>query len=110
MNNKKYLTYIGFAIKAGKCGVGASACESDLARGRTEVLLCSHLASVRTREKFKMMCEQKGVEFRLVNEDIGMLIGKPGTNLFSINDEELAGALKKELDSNAALGVHVYNE
>jgi len=110
LNNRKYLTYIGFAIKAGKCGVGATACESDLERSRTEILLCSNHASVRTREKFEMMCEQKGVEFRLVHEDIGMLIGKPGTYLFSINDKELSGAIKNELDANAALGVHGYNE
>lgn len=96
MENKKYLTYLGFALKAGKCAVGSYACQSVLKVGKAKVMLCSRLASERTQEKFRTLCGER-VPFFLVEEDLSQVTGRAG-NLFAVSDEHLAQAIIDNLE------------
>ena len=104
MTRKKYLTYICFALKARQCGVGASACEANLLKRKTKVLICSLQASERTINKFRKLCEEQGVPFFSVEDDLGAETGREGANIFSVNDVNLADAIIKELNMNTTFG------
>jgi ribosomal protein L7Ae-like RNA K-turn-binding protein len=109
LKDKKYLTYLGFALKSGKCTVGSYACESALRLGKIKVLLCSDGASQRTAEKYQRLCAEKGVPFYVVEgEDLRRATGKTDVNLFAVSDQNLAKAMIDNL--NLTLGVQEIHE
>ena len=100
----KYLSYIGLAIKAGKCKMGSYACESEILYGKPRVVICSSMASERTVKKFEGLCTKINVPFLTVDDDMAQ-IGGIGTYLYCVTDKNLAEAII----SNAAKDNHNSN-
>ena len=94
----KYLTYVGFAIKAGQCAVGTHGALAAVKSRRAAVLLCAEDASERTKEQFRRLCREADVPFLPVPPEIREATGKRDIHLFAICDRHLADAIMQSLD------------
>lgn len=94
---------IGFAMKAGKVQSGDFIAEKLLRAGKAKLILLDRAASDNTSEKYRALCESRGVGLLLV-EELGRWIGKPGRMTAAVNDEQFAAMIKRAFAEESAKG------
>ena len=94
---------IGFAMKAGKVQSGDFIAEKLLRAGKAKLLLLDEAASDNTSEKYRALCESRGVALLRVGE-LGLWIGKPGRMTAAVTDEHFAAMIKRAFAEETAKG------
>jgi len=94
---------IGFAMKAGKVQSGDFLTEKLLRAGKAKLVLLDTAASDNTSEKYRALCESRGVDLLLV-EELGIWIGKPGRMTAAVSDEHFAAMIKRAFADDTAKG------
>lgn len=85
---------IGLAMKAGRLKTGDYAAEQTLRAGRAKLILLDETAAENTREKYRTLCESRGVETLRVRE-LGRWIGKPGRMIAAVTDESFTNMIRR---------------
>ena len=100
MENKKLLSLISLAKKAGKVVSGEFATEKEIKTGKAWLAIIADDASDNTKKKFRNMCEFYKVPFYIYgNKDIlGHTIGKEFRASLAILDEGFAKGIRKHLE------------
>lgn len=100
MKNKKILSLIGLATKAGKVVSGEFSTEKSVKTGKGLLVLVADDASENTKKKFRNMCEfyEVPVYFLSDKEELGRAIGKEFRACIAVQDENFVKALLKELE------------
>jgi ribosomal protein L7Ae-like RNA K-turn-binding protein len=98
-SGKKALNLLGLAQKAGLCASGTFMTEKSLANGKASLVLIASDASANTRQKFLNKSEYYGIPVYVAfdSDQIGHAIGKEFRVVLSVNQEGMAGAIKKEI-------------
>lgn len=102
MNNRKILSLIGLAMKAGKIVSGEFSTEKAVKAGKGRLVIVAESASDNTKKKFRNMCEyyQVPIYFFGKKEELGNAIGKEFRASLAILDDNFAEAIKKQLVMN----------
>lgn len=97
--NKKVLSLVGLATKAGKVVSGEFATEKSVKSGKALLVLVADDASENTKKKFRNMCEfyEVPIYFLADKEGIGKSMGKEIRASLAIEDENFATAIIKIL-------------
>lgn len=106
MENKKIAGYIGLAAKAGKIVFGTDACIDAIKRKKIDFLIIACDASERTKNKFKILCENEEIKY-LEWENIELLsrtIGKNNKAIVGIKDKNLSNAIIKIINGGESIG------
>lgn len=100
MKNNKILSLIGLATKAGKTVSGEFSTEKSVKTGKGFLVLVAEDASENTKKKFRNMCEfyEVPVYFLSDKEQLGKAMGKELRVSLSVQDENFAKAIRKELE------------
>ena len=100
MNNNKLQAYFGFARKSRSLVSGYDTCIQLIKHNKIKLVLITHEASDRTREKFRKLCEKEGVPL-IFPDGLSMeeMTGLSGRNIFGITDGNLAKAIAKEIET-----------
>ena len=100
MNNKKILSLVGLATKAGKVVSGEFSVEKSVKTGKGFIVLVADDASDNTKKKFRNMCEfyEVPVYFFSDKEELGRACGKEFRACIAVQDENFVKALLKELE------------
>lgn len=99
MKNNKVLSLVGLATKAGKTVSGEFSTEKSVKSGKSFLVIVADDASENTKKKFRNMCEfyDIPVYFLSDKETVGKSMGKEIRASLSIQDENFAKAILKEL-------------
>lgn len=99
MKNNKVLSLVGLATKAGKTVSGEFSTEKSVKTGRSFLVIVADDASENTKKKFRNMCEFYDVPVYFLSDKItvGKAMGKEFRASLSIQDENFAKAILKEL-------------
>lgn len=99
MNQKKVLSLIGLAMKAGKIKSGEFAVEKAVKSGLAYLVIVSESASDNTKKKFGNMCHFYEVPIYHLGskEELGAAIGKEFRASLAVLDENFAKAIEKAL-------------
>ena len=100
LNSKKAASLIGLSMKAGKVASGEFATEKAVKQGWAHLVVAAEDASDNTMKKFENMCAYYRVPFTcfLSKEELGRTIGKEYRACLAVLDENLAGAIEKQLN------------
>ena len=101
MNNSKLQAYFGFARKSRSLVSGYETCIQIIKRNKMKLVLITHTASNRTKEKFRKLCETRKVPVIWADETLRIeeITGLSDRNIFGITDENLAKAIAKEIET-----------
>lgn len=99
MKNNKVLSLVGLATKAGKTVSGEFSTEKSVKSGRSFLVIVADDASENTKKKFRNMCEFYDVPVYFLSDKItvGKAMGKEFRASLSVQDENFAKAILKEL-------------
>lgn len=97
--NRKVLSLVGLATKAGKTVSGEFSTEKSVKQGKALLVLVADDASENTKKKFRNMCEfyEVPIYFLADKEEMGRSMGKQIRASLAIEDENFATAIIKEL-------------
>lgn len=100
MNSRKAVSLIGLSMKAGKIASGEFATEKAVKQGTARLVVAAEDCSGNTRKKFENMCAYYHVPFYrfLTKEEMGKAIGREYRACLAVLDENLAGAIEKQLN------------
>lgn len=98
-NNNKVLSLLGLATKAGKVASGEFSTEKSVKTGKGFLVLVADDASQNTKKKFQNMCDfyEVPIYFIANKEELGRFCGKEFRASLSVQDENFAKAMLKEL-------------
>ena len=98
-NNKKVLSLLGLATKAGKVASGEFSTEKSVKTGKGFLVLVADDASQNTKKKFQNMCDfyEVPIYFIANKEELGRFCGKEFRASLAVQDENFAKAMLKEL-------------
>lgn len=101
LNNKKTLSLISLATKAGKVVSGEFATEKEVKTGYACLVIVAEDASENTKKKFKNMCEFYEVPICIYGdkETLGHTIGKEFRAMLAITDAGFAKGVCKHLQA-----------
>jgi ribosomal protein L7Ae-like RNA K-turn-binding protein len=96
MNERKVLSYIGLAMKAGKLATGEYSVEKAIKEGTARIVIIAGDASDNTFKKFNDMCTYRGIELIKAFDKaaLGHLTGKEIRASVAILDEGFAKAVR----------------
>lgn len=99
MNNKKILSLIGLATKAGKTVSGEFSTEKSVKTGKGFLVVVADDASENTKKKFRNMCEfyEVPIYFLSDKESLGRAMGKEFRACLAVQDGNFAKAIMKEV-------------
>ena len=97
--NRKVLSLVGLATKAGNTVSGEFSTEKSVKQGKALLVLVADDASENTKKKFRNMCEfyEVPIYFLADKEEMGRSMGKQIRASLAIEDENFATAIIKEL-------------
>ena len=97
--NKKILSLLGLAEKAGYIGSGEFMTERFVKEGSAEIVIVAADASDNTKKRFRDMCEFYKVPFYCFSEKniLGHAIGKEFRASLAVKDAGMAKAIEKQL-------------
>ena len=100
LNEKKIFSLIGLSMKAGKVVSGEFATEKAVKTGKAFLAIVAATASDNTKKKFRNMCDYYQVPYMELGlkEELGAAIGKEFRASLAITDENLAAAIKKQMN------------
>lgn len=95
--NKKILSMLGIAKKAGKVASGEFLCEESIRNGKAKVVIVSEEASDNTKKRFrdKTTYYQVPLYERFSMEALGKAIGSETRAVISVNDAGIARTIIK---------------
>ena len=95
--NNKLLTYIGFAKRANKISSGEFICKKAIKSHQSKLIIIAEDASDNTKKSIKNSCSFYKVEYIEYADmaQLGKATGGGERAVISINDENLAKAIKK---------------
>ena len=98
-NNNTVLSLLGLATKAGKVASGEFSTEKSVKTGKGFLVLVADDASQNTKKKFQNMCDfyEVPIYFIANKEELGRFCGKEFRASLSVQDENFAKAMLKEL-------------
>lgn len=101
MKQNKALSMLSIATKAGKTVTGEFSTEKAVKEGKAYLVVVASDASDNTKKKFKDMCNYYHVAMKLFSDKIslGNACGKEFRASLAVNDEGLANAVIKQIDS-----------
>ncbi|MGN0496721.1 MAG: L7Ae/L30e/S12e/Gadd45 family ribosomal protein [Lachnospiraceae bacterium] len=101
MLNKKALSMLGIATKAGKTVTGEFSTEKAVKEGKAFLVIVAKDASNNTKKKFHNMCDYYQVTIREFSNKVslGNACGKEFRASLAIVDEGLSNAVIKQIDS-----------
>ena len=85
------MAYIGFAARARKCQSGDFTCEKLVKTKKAKLIILDAGASGNTREKYKAMCENAGIEC--------ICIGKPSHKIAAVTDRHFAEIIRQAYEA-----------
>lgn len=96
---------LGLAGRAGKVAAGADLVERVVGGGRAGLVLLAGDAAVKTVDRFRRLCGERGVPLAVVGEGggetdrtaLGRLIGRPPTAVVAVRDADMARAVVNAL-------------
>lgn len=99
--NKKALSMLGIATKAGKTVTGEFSTEKAVKEGKAFLVIVAKDASNNTKKKFHNMCDYYQVTIREFADKVslGNACGKEFRASLAIVDEGLSNAVIKQIDS-----------
>lgn len=97
---EKINSYMGFARKSGQLITGAETCGAEIDKGRLKLLIISEDAAENNKEKMTLKAKRAGINYRVYGERDVMshAVGKPGSCIFGVKDENFAKVIMKEID------------
>lgn len=100
MENKKYYSFLGLAMKAGKVASGEFQVEHNVKSGKAALVIIAEDASENTKKKFGNMCEyyRTPIYYYGKMEDMGRAIGKTFRASLAITDENMARSVVKKMN------------
>lgn len=98
---KKIYSLLGLSTKAGRLASGEFMTEKSVKEKRACLVIVASDASQNTKKMFRDMCEYYGVPCYnfATKETLGAAIGKEFRASLAVNDEGMANAIKKHLDT-----------
>ena len=99
---RKVLSLLGLARKAGKIDSGQFACENALRMGKAKLVIISSDASGNTEKKFTDKCRYYHVPcFVCIKKELlGHCLGQSERSCLSVNDSSFAEAILKYIIDN----------
>lgn len=100
MKNKRILSLIGLATKAGKTVSGEFSTEKSVKTGKGYLVIVAEDASENTKKKFRNMCSyyQVPLYFLADKEQLGRSMGREFRASLAVQDENFAKAISKALE------------
>lgn len=95
--------YLGLARRAGKLAAGYDTCTELIKKRKVKLLLLTSDLSEKTTEKFYGLAETHKIPIYTYGTSDHMfhITGMPNRNIFAVLDENLANAVKSELELTA---------
>lgn len=106
MIDNKILGLIGLAMKAGKVCFGADSVEEEVKKRKVKLLIISHEASERTKNKFKKINQQYNFPIIIDGtiEELSKSIGKSNKAIIGIKDINFASEINKKYNGGEIIG------
>lgn len=103
---KRMLSLVGLAAKAGKIASGEFQTETSVKDGTAQLVLVAGNASENTKKLFRDKCSFYQVPFYMIGtkEELGAAIGKEYRASIAILDEGLAKAVQKKINEQMSQG------
>ncbi len=98
---RQICSYLGLARRAGKVLTGYKTCAAALGRGSAKLIILAGDTSQNTRDKFSVLCERRGVPFKIYSssDELSAMAGLTGRGIFGITDVNFAEAMIKEIEN-----------
>lgn len=105
MNEKKILSYLGLAMKAGKLASGEFMTEKSVKEGKALLVIVAGDASENTKKMFRNMCDFYHVPMYTMGdkESLGHGIGKEFRASLAVLDKGFADAIKKQFGNETQI-------
>lgn len=103
-NPNKIFSYLGLATKAGKVVSGEFSTEKAVKNNKAYLVIVAQDASENTKKKFKNMCAYYKVPIYFLGDKIqlGHAMGKEFRASLALLDQNLAGAMEKQLKTGGS--------
>ncbi len=102
--NKKLLSLLGMARRAGRLSMGFDAASDSMKKGQSKLLVLAGDISQRTKNSIIAAARQTGTPAAFTGctmDEIGSALGKGQTGIVSINDSGFAASVKALCDENS---------
>ena len=91
MDEKRALSLLGLAMRAGQVTSGDGLTEREVRAGRAALVLLDAGVSAATRDKYVFLCASRGIRVYLVSADaLGKAIGKENRMIAAVKKGPLA--------------------
>lgn len=99
MDNKKILSFLGLATRAGKLVSGEFVVEKTIKSGEAKLVIIAGDASDNTKKKFTNMCTYRNIPLAFISDrfEIGKVTGKEYRVSVAITDDGFANTIKSLL-------------
>ena len=96
--NRKIISYLGLAKRAGKLRSGANTCAFEMSKGRVKLMILASDISENGRKKILKEIRKYGVPYIEPGtlDEISRAVGEEGRSVFAICDKGFAEAVLKE--------------
>ncbi|MBQ0079561.1 MAG: ribosomal L7Ae/L30e/S12e/Gadd45 family protein [Eubacterium sp.] len=101
--NKKIISYLGFARKAGKLISGVGTCTFELGKGKVKLMILAEDISENSEKKIMKEIRRADVPFIKMGtiEEMSKAVGASDRSVFGICDKGFAEAILKEAKSES---------
>ena len=98
--NKKIISYLGFAKKAGKLLTGVNTCTFAISKGKVTLVILSEDISENSEKKIMKEIRKYKVQYVKYgnSEDLSRAVGSSGRNVFAVCDKGFAEVILNEID------------
>lgn len=96
--NRKVISYLGLARRAGKLRSGLNTCTFEMSKGRARLVILAEDISENARKKIMKEIRRYGVPCITcgTSEELSHAVGEQGRSVFAICDRGFAEAVLKE--------------
>lgn len=101
--NKKVISYLGFAKKAGKLVSGVGTCTFELSKGRVKLMILAEDISENSEKKIMKEIRRANVPYIKYGtiDEMSMAIGANDRSVFGICDKGFAEVISKEASTES---------
>lgn len=96
--NRKIISYLGFAKKAGKVVTGVNTCTITMAKGKVKLMILAEDISENSEKKIMKEIRRNNVEYIKLGtiDEMSRAVGQEGRSVFGICDKGFAEVILKE--------------
>ncbi len=96
--NRKIISYLGLAKRAGKLKSGTNTCTYEMAKGRVKLIILTEDISENGKKKITKEIRKYNVPHITLgtSDEISQAVGEEGRSVFAICDSGFAEAILKE--------------